>query len=401
MWPPKTETDIREALESGDLVESHLLELKREAGGGKGERSEIARDLASFALDGGAILYGVEELKAEHRFDLSPLKLEGRVEALEQIAELRIEPPLAIRAREIPTAKDATSGYLFVEVEPTSEAPHMVDGVYYGRGERRRRRLGDAEVRRLHAARRSDADLAMIHIDQTIAADPIPAAERALAHMYLVALPTTASPNVAESVVWDRDRLREVLRGSSRGLTADLAQWAPSPSYASSILSREHGLAWTSLGQDDSSAVREEQLVEFEFREDGSIRVIVGRASTNIAQGVQQDRFAIMDGLVIAYAIRIVNWAAALSSEISYAGSWDFALAITGLTPMPAYSVASNWRSFGASSYMSAEYRSTTRALRREMAEHPNVVAERLLARFLRSLGLVETYRDLFRTNES
>lgn len=146
MWSPRREADLASALESGELRESHLLEIKRIDGSGKAERSEMARDLASMALDGGQILFGLNEVKDSNSFELTPFVLQGRVEALEQIAELRIEPPLQIRATEIVSDSSPEMGYILVQIDASAEAPHMVDGVYYGRGEKRRRRLGDGEV---------------------------------------------------------------------------------------------------------------------------------------------------------------------------------------------------------------------------------------------------------------
>lgn len=43
--------------------------------------------------------------------------------------------------------------YLLVEVRPSPFAPHMVDGVYWGRGKKKRIRLTDPQVLRYHAQR--------------------------------------------------------------------------------------------------------------------------------------------------------------------------------------------------------------------------------------------------------
>lgn len=77
MWSTANEVQIVAALEAGDLVETHQLELKRDAPTSKAERSEIARDLASMALDGGSFLFGIEELKTEQSFRLAPMDLPG------------------------------------------------------------------------------------------------------------------------------------------------------------------------------------------------------------------------------------------------------------------------------------------------------------------------------------
>ena len=154
-WSPKNETEVREAVAQGWIAESHHIDVKREIGDSRGDRRETARDLASFAIDGGALLIGVEEDKANRTFSLAPQPLDGLMEKLEQVAAFVVDPPLTIISEEIPSIDDSTSGYLLVHVPPSSSAPHMVGGQYFGRGERTRRQLSDAEILRLHARRRS------------------------------------------------------------------------------------------------------------------------------------------------------------------------------------------------------------------------------------------------------
>jgi hypothetical protein len=53
-WIPKTEADLKAAIEGGLLEETHYLDLK-EAPSNKTDNKELARDLASFAVDGGTL----------------------------------------------------------------------------------------------------------------------------------------------------------------------------------------------------------------------------------------------------------------------------------------------------------------------------------------------------------
>ncbi|MET9318313.1 ATP-binding protein [Kribbella sp. NPDC003505] len=152
-WRPSTEKELLAAIEDGLLRETHYLDMKRETGSSSGERKETARDLSSFAVDGGALLVGVEEDKENRTWRLRPQPLEGLAEKLEQIATQLVDPPLFITADEIPAEADASTGYLFVQVPGSARAPHMVEGIYYGRGDRTRIRLSDAEVVRHHASR--------------------------------------------------------------------------------------------------------------------------------------------------------------------------------------------------------------------------------------------------------
>ncbi len=57
----ETEEQLSQLGLEGLLTEDHHIELKRELGKGPSANKELARDLASFAIDGGAIYIGVAE----------------------------------------------------------------------------------------------------------------------------------------------------------------------------------------------------------------------------------------------------------------------------------------------------------------------------------------------------
>src|SRR5690349_4805124 len=100
-WRPHSEADIQRAINDGLLGETHHLTCKRETGVAPGGRKETARDLASFAIDGGALLIGVEEDKANRTFSLAPQPLSGLIERVEDIAGTIIVPSMSVTAYEI------------------------------------------------------------------------------------------------------------------------------------------------------------------------------------------------------------------------------------------------------------------------------------------------------------
>jgi hypothetical protein len=59
---PETEDDIQQLLDRGRLSERNAVDLKRELGSTEGGRKELARDLASLALEGGLILAGMARM---------------------------------------------------------------------------------------------------------------------------------------------------------------------------------------------------------------------------------------------------------------------------------------------------------------------------------------------------
>lgn len=133
-WAPESEHELRSVVEAGMLTETHHLDIKREIGVKPGDRAELARDLAQFAIDGGALIVGVEEDKATRTWTLTPQKLVGLQERIEQIANSQIDPPLSIAIRVLALAEDPTQGYVVIQVPVSPRAPHMVGGIYYGRG---------------------------------------------------------------------------------------------------------------------------------------------------------------------------------------------------------------------------------------------------------------------------
>jgi hypothetical protein len=86
-----------------------------------------------------------------------------------------IDPPLEVTPYEMESEQRRGCGYLLVEVRPSPFAPHMVDGVYYGRGEKKRIRLTDAQVLRYHAQRVAIDERTHRMLDAEIARDPVPA----------------------------------------------------------------------------------------------------------------------------------------------------------------------------------------------------------------------------------
>jgi hypothetical protein len=78
-------------------------------------------------------------------------------------------PPVTVRIDLLVNPVDEATGLLAVEVPVSPLAPHMVDGRYYGRGDRGIRVLSDADVVRLHQLRALEADRIERTLDEAIA----------------------------------------------------------------------------------------------------------------------------------------------------------------------------------------------------------------------------------------
>jgi len=113
----------------------------------KGSNAELARDLASLAVDGGLLLIGVDEDDLGRAKDIVGTALAGLPERIDSIARSRVDPPLVVLSH--PAIEDPDRpgvGRLLVEVPPSARAPHLVDHIYYGRGDGAKTRFFDVQV---------------------------------------------------------------------------------------------------------------------------------------------------------------------------------------------------------------------------------------------------------------
>jgi hypothetical protein len=63
----------------------------------------------------------------------------------------------------------------------------------------------------------------------------------------------------------------------------------------------------------------ERQIIDIEFGEDASVRALVGATTYQHTP----DYALISDAAVVAYAVRLVGWAAAVGRAVGYHGSWS------------------------------------------------------------------------------
>jgi hypothetical protein len=397
-WRPRSEADIQRVIDDALLSETHDLDCKRETGATPGDRKETARDLASFAIDGGALLIGVGEDKANRTFSLVPQPLSGLVERVEDIAGAVIDPPLDVVPHEIESGQQQGSGYLLVEIRPSPFAPHMVDGVYYGRGEKKRIRLTDAQVLRHHARRQATEERTHRMLDAEIARDLVPAAERNLGHLYLVARPLTAPLAVAKSLV--REAGPVPLKQIARAAELHLGGWglqSPSVTEATRLRPRAGGVALCSPSASGPGRTfvndgpgAERQIIDIEFGEDASVRALVGAATFQHTP----DYVLISDALIAAYAVRLAGWAAAMGRATGYHGSWSLGLhasELRGLAGMMAGQTYSE-----PSRFNEDHHRAVTTASLADLEERWQQVAGELVGGLLFALGTMpQTFAEM------
>jgi hypothetical protein len=390
-WKPQSEEELRAAIAQGLLEETHHLDLKREVESGRGANKELARDLAQFALDGGALLIGVEEPR-DASPALAPLPLSGLPERVEQVATSLCDPPLWVSCSAIRSQADATRGYLWVDVPPSGLAPHMVDGAYYARGDKTRRRLSDAEVLQLHTARQQAPSRVERMLDDYIARDPVPAELRAQAHLYFVAAPLLPRHEMLVDVVAGQERhrlLRQFLDAATVNTRISLS---PSLSYLGDIQRRPDGIAMVygltdgrRLQHDAAGDGFNEDALEVEFTDDGAVRLLHTRMSDHLASVGAQVLFEDAPVLFVRQGLQL---AAAVADHAGYGGGWMLGVALTGIAGMPAYL---NGSFGGRDLRVDADhdsFRSTVLVSGPELNASPGAITNRLMGRYVRSLGL-------------
>lgn len=406
-WTPHTEADLDDAIRQGLLEETHHLELKREIATGRNANKELARDLASFAVDGGTYIIGIEEDKQHNTMRLSPLPLSGLAERIEQVARMIPDPPLAVLCRSITSTQDPSRGYLMVHVPPSGTAPHMVEHKYLGRGDKTKQYLSDPEVRRLHELRRHTEHDGLARLQHQFDRDPVPADVRKQAHLFLLAEPVAGRPGVQLDLVHGpdrRNRLNELVRHTASPeitkvlQTVHVGGFSPALSYASDFALRSTGVALTSrLTSDRTPAATggdfDEDIVEIEVDEDGGLRIFMGRLSDS-----RSDRFAdtaggrqqIFPSAVITYTRQFIALTRAAAEHAGYLGTWILAAGATGIQGLPVHDYV--LQGDPSPHYDAADYRRATTASYAELLHQPGTAAERLVGRLLRALGMHEKY---------
>lgn len=409
-WVPRSEADLQEGIDQGLLGESHYLDLK-EVPETKGDNKEAARDLASFAIDGGTLIYGIAEDKVNRTFIRSPQLLNGLAEKMENIAlSSLMDPPLHIRSEEIPTDADRTTGYLVVHIPASSVAPHMADGRYYGRNDKTKYALSDPEVLRLHERRRSADRDALALLSAEIANDPIPAEVRQKAHLFLVAQPLAGRRDMLFGLVstpdWNRNLRDFIDRAYTPELNALLGRmtYQPSLRYASNGYRRARGAALTTpaLGNGrrftptaiDAGA---EDALEIQVHEDGGMRLFFSHFSQPFSAHDLRPaaESLILDGAAVECTRRFLALVQSAADHADYFGKWALAFGATGLKGMRAHGIDRD-KYFPPEAALEVDhYAESTGATYAELTTAPRTLTRRLVGPLLRALATEDRYIEI------
>ncbi|MFJ9127819.1 helix-turn-helix domain-containing protein [Streptomyces sp. NPDC102340] len=401
-WMPKTEADLQAAVDGGLFEESHHLDLKK-APHSKSDNKELARDLSSFAVDGGTLIIGVQENKESRTFELAPQPLNGLPEKIEQVARAISDPPLTVLTEEISAAANDGTGYLIVHIPASPVAPHMVDNRYFGRGDKTKYQLGDAEVVALHARRRNAEEDTLALLRGEMDDDPLRDVGTQ-SHLFLVAQPTAGRRDMCLSITgapnWNQ-RLHALVNSvqEKQSLRAALADWGFSPdlSHAHQGQRRARGVALSSSTlQSDRTYAPDgswgsEDVIEVQLFEDGGLRLFMTRFSDGLQRHTSEDaEQVILDVGAVLLTRHALELMRLVADEAGYHGNWAVAVGANRLRGRRRYTeqalFPTNHR------YSADTYEESTGATLAELQDAPGAVTRRLLGPLLRSLGSEELF---------
>ncbi|HUW77977.1 MAG TPA: ATP-binding protein [Candidatus Nanopelagicaceae bacterium] len=404
-WEPRTEEDIQRALIEGFLEETHYLELKTQLDSGKKANHELARDLAQFAIDSGVIIFGIHE-NDDNTLSLTPVVLKGLAERIEEVGRALAEPPLQVTCTPIATVNDPSVGYLLVKIPSTGRAPHMVDGVYYGRGDKTKHRLSNAQVLRLHDQQRMRREDAEARLDLTISLDPIPEVDRKQAHVFLVATPNSHRSEMAIDFVRGFEAIEKVRSLVRKAMELSVAIAGPNSDgpldLVSNVRSRHDGVACVSAEFGDGRTIDVqkrgfEYATELEVSDSGELRIfsaLFSRASGNQDLNTPSE-YQILDIFAPMLTRQILIMAEELSHQTGFTGDWSLGFAATGIAGLaaePSYSHYSETRYDVQKDF----YKMTTVASLEEIEQIPGRITRTLVGRLMRALDREAKYEGTY-----
>lgn len=369
------------------------MELKRDFPGGRPGNTKLAKEAASLAVDGGLLILGVDEDDAGRAATVCGTDLNGLAERVDATIRSNTHPPLFVRIHPpISDPDNSGRGCLLVEVPPSGQAPHQVDGVYYGRNERGKMPLPDDRVRELILRRAAAQDTTKTQLHDMVSNFPQLPEKRKAGHLFLIANPLDADPEAMIPVrtgAEGQNKLHQAIEDAIGAVPSTL-RYAPTLiSYCHGWRPQHNGLAFTSLaGVGETS---EGHIMLTTIRDDGGIEVTCGEGAPQSKQPWQESMIKTIAGSAV---LRLTHSVAALAAILAdkytgYQGRWHLGLCLDDIRGAIAWEVL---RGRNQDPYTRDFYEHIVTASSAGLADDPAAVVERLSARLLRALGIDSRY---------
>lgn len=125
MRSPRTYEELRRALD--DAAETSFVEYKRQLPE-RNKNHDIAIDVTAMSVDGGVIVYGVEEDQATRKFSLAPIDLAGVPERIANVVRDRAGGDVIFHVHTIDDPEPANAGKGYVVVDVPASPPRTSRG---------------------------------------------------------------------------------------------------------------------------------------------------------------------------------------------------------------------------------------------------------------------------------
>ena len=303
-----------------------------------------------------------------------------------------MSPALFVESYEIPASEQPGYGYLEVVVHASADAPHQVEGIYYGRSDTGKCRLSDQQVERLMREREQQRHGAEDGLRALIAADLYRGESQACPHLFVFARPGVRRPEMFRDVIgvdqnWQpllnlltgviNNVVRPMYTTTHRGLGAVLETLIMGPRLITG------GVTLASWPRGAQNPVGERHHEELRIDEDGDLsfyHACVGWDSEPV-NGVAQK--VLSTHTIVGSVREFIAAAVAISHGAHVPGTWHIGIALTGIRGYRHQE--SSWPDYGPPS-TDDEYVRVERFNLAAMERTPSHVADKLLGRLLRGL---------------
>jgi hypothetical protein len=345
--------------------------------------------MASLAVQGGFLVYGVKEDKVKHLFTVDEMDLTvGLHETVDAIARSRITPPLAVVPTLVSNPSDPTRGFLVIEVPASPDSPHMVDGSYWGRSETGKVRLSDQEVERLILARNSYSGRIAEAMQKTAESDPISLPWQGC-HFYFTAVPATGWPDMLADYTRDHaSRMKlmqvcasladELMKGEPVQRPYPLAFGGMSNDWRSQRVPAGWLSTWGGTPKDGNGRA-------VGVDDDGTVRYINLGPYGAFSSGTRV-RF-VREINVLFETWDMIRLVAALSEVVGYRGSWLLGVELDHLGGHMSQVTDPGGFPGSGPVWEKASYSQATKAAALVVREQAAPLTARLLRQLLRGLG--------------
>jgi hypothetical protein len=386
MWVPDSATELEAAVRTGAVVESASLDAKRELPAAN-KNVEIAVDVSAMAVDGGTIIYGLDEDEDGRVSGLAPFELAGAAERVDQVVRSSVAEVPFFETKRLELQDGPRRGYLIVVVPPSARAPHQIvargkyEGRFYGRGPTGNRLLGQGDVARLYE-RRAQYDFdAKRHLAE-VADAALEQRDEQFADMHAFARPTITDDDFLRRARGDQTTRDFLLAASRAAKGIGAAGGGYMPDLRSAAQWQSYGGGSHVYVQEGRSSRDESRIMlQCEVLPEGEGRLFCGRVgdTTDTPDGVK----LLFEHIAAGNLATFLTLMGAVYTSAAYFGSVELGVRLTGLSGGQAHTVRQSTYGF-AQPYAQDSFERVTRVAAAELTD-PRPTALRLLRDFIDS----------------